>query len=111
MNSAIGIGLDGLSATLDLSSFPVETTILQERLSQIVTVLECVLAADLARERLSDCLHEKLLPLILAKDLLYQASLAASEAEAGDMLMIINQELTAHDVGFPELDAPAGKYD
>jgi hypothetical protein len=100
----LNVWLEASVVSVDLSEFPIEQETLLERFREIAPILVSILTADLARSRLDDSIHEKLLPAILAKDLTYQFILHKAELEAKVMLAIIEQRTSASEIGFPEFD-------
>lgn len=88
--------------TFDFSEFSIDSDILLDRIDEITPVLQSVIEADVIRSLADDDLHARLLPLILAKDLMYQAYLHKAQSEAKAMEDVLMERVTASQAGFPE---------
>jgi hypothetical protein len=94
--------------TLDFSYAEIAHEALVERVSEIAPVLEGAVAADVAKALLEDEKFAKVLPLVLAKDLVYQACLHRALDEVSSIVDVLAGRLNARQAGFPEFDAESG---
>lgn len=107
----IKVSVDSSIVTLDFSHIEIEHDLLVERVNEIVPVLAGAIEADCARLRVDDAVHERILPLILAKDMTYQACLHRALAEIVGVIDVIDGRLTAQQMRYPEFDGGSGLND
>jgi hypothetical protein len=105
------ISPDGDQIVISLSGFVIDAELLFERITEVSSVLRSILIADSARLRLDDAVVERVLPLILAKDMMFQAALKRAESEANDLVLVLEEKLSADEIGFPEFGYHAGPID
>lgn len=90
----------------DFSEFSVDHDTLAERISEVSAIIEQIVLADVARLGTDDDEHARLLPLILAADLTYQARLHAAKVAANRIIDVLAGRLTGVQMGYPEFDGP-----
>lgn len=104
MPGRVGISVVNSVVSLDFSYANVEHEVLVDRVNEIAPVLESAIDADLARALVSDDMYAKLLPLVLVKDLTYQAYLHKAREEIGGIVQVLIGKLNASQMGYPEFE-------
>jgi hypothetical protein len=106
VGEALRVSVRDSVVVLDFSEFSVDHDVLFERVSEIAPVIEHVVRADVARLGMDDEEHARLLPLVLAGDLTYQAHLHAAKIAANRIIDILAGRLTGAQMGYPEFESP-----
>lgn len=104
MLSKVKVSIVESVVTLDFSEFSIGEDVLQDRVDEIVPVIESALSSDRARFLIDDEEHLRFLPMILAKDMVYQAFLRRAQAEVSGIEDILAGRLTASQMGYPEFE-------
>jgi len=93
--------IDG-SVQLDCREFALDDVVISEQIQTLVPLLERLLSADCARNLLSDDVFQRRFRAIAARDMILQASLAATIRNAEVLIDIITGSASIADHGFPE---------
>jgi hypothetical protein len=102
----IGVSQDERTFTLDFQDFELDISQIADRVSEIIFVLEKIIMADAAREEVAEERLVELLPGILARDMMYQASLSSAARNAELVHDVTTGRRSIADLGFPDLVYP-----
>jgi hypothetical protein len=102
----IGVSQEAKKFILDFQDFELDVSQIAERVGEIVPILEQIFAADVARDQIPDANLRDLLPGILARDMIYQATLYKAALHAESVYDVASGRKSISDLGFPDLLNP-----
>lgn len=107
----IGLSQDAKKFILDFKDFELDVLQISDRISEIIPILEKIVTADIARDRIPEDRLLELLPGILARDMIYQASLSSAANNAELVHDVTTGRRSIADLGFPDLVRPISQDD
>jgi hypothetical protein len=107
----IGVSQDAKKLVLDLLDYELEASQISDRVSEIIPVLEAILSADIARDEIPEARLLELIPGILARDMIYQATLISAARNADLVHDVATEKRSIADLGFPDLVHPISQDD
>lgn len=107
----IGVSQEAKKLILDFQDYELDVAQIADRVLEIVPILEQIVAADVARNTIPDDLLLELLPGILARDMIYQATLSSAAYNAELIHDVTTGQRNIADLGFPDLVHPIWQDD
>jgi len=98
----ISLKMEGTRAVLDCGPIALEPANIEERVRQMLPMLQRLIDADIAEISLSEPTLEKRSRGIAAQSMMVQAALASAAAQAGLLAEIVSGRESIADHGFPE---------
>lgn len=111
MDKRVKISVVNSVVSLDFSFAGIEDDAILDRVSEIAPILEAAINADISKLLVDDSRYEELLPLVLAKDLTYQAYLHKAMFEISSIIDVLAGRLSASQMGYPEFGGGFGSDD
>jgi len=107
----IGLSQEAKKFILNFQEFDLDILQIRDRISEIIPILEKIVVADIARDEVPEDRFLELLPGILARDMLYQASLINAARNAELVRDVAMGRRSIADLGFPDLVHPIAQDD